>query len=91
MSAALPPLPRPEKLFENADHIVVGYYADTMQSYAQQARADLEAENTRLREALTAAADDIESWGAYASYFFQQKHDLQGAIDKARTALKEQP
>ena len=29
---------------------VYGYTADQMQAYAQQARADLEAENKRLRE-----------------------------------------
>jgi hypothetical protein len=48
-------------------------------------------ENEALRAALAQAADDIESWGAYASDYFQQKHDLQGDIDRARSALKGQP
>lgn len=44
----------------------------------------------RLRSALERAADDIESWGAYASGYFQDKWNLQGDIDAARAAL-EQP
>lgn len=45
------------------------------------------AECARLREALTKAAEDlleasieVESWGAYASPYFQQKHDLAGCV-----------
>lgn len=48
---------------------------------------DLERECARLREALAIAesnlveaAADIESWGAYASPYFQQKHDLAGCV-----------
>lgn len=36
------------------------YSADQMQAYAQQARADLEAEVQRLREALRIAHDHID-------------------------------
>ena len=45
------------------------------------------AERNRLRHLLAEAADDIESWGAYASEYFQQKHDLAGCVAKYRNAL----
>lgn len=32
-------------------------------------------------EILNSAADDIESWGCYASEYFQEKHDLEGSIN----------
>ena len=51
-------------------------------------------DNTRLRkinkqllEALEEAAGDIESWGAYAAEYFQKKHNLLGAVRKARAAI----
>jgi arginine utilization protein RocB len=47
----------------------------------------LHAVNAKLLEALEEAADDIESWGAYASGYFQTKHDLLGAVNKARAAI----
>ena len=50
---------------------------------------ELEKENARLRVALGRAADDIESWGAYASSYFQEKWNLQADIDAARSALGE--
>ena len=43
-------------------------------------------------EALEDAANAIESWGGYASEYFQKKHDLQadiGDTQKAITAIKE--
>jgi hypothetical protein len=43
--------------------------------------------NAQLLEALGEAADDIESWGAYATEYFQTKHDLLGAVNKARAAI----
>lgn len=46
------------------------------------ALASLRAENERLREALE---KDIEEWGSYASEYLHRKHDLQAAIDAART------
>jgi hypothetical protein len=57
----------------------------------QEAAAELrrlEAVNAQLLEALEDAADDIEAWGAYASGYFQTKHDLLGAVTKARAAIK---
>jgi hypothetical protein len=47
----------------------------------------LERINAQLLEALEEAADDIESWGAYATEYFQKRHNLQGAVNKARAAI----
>ena len=38
-------------------------------------------------EALEEAADAIDSWGSYASGYFQVKHDLEGDISKAKSAI----
>lgn len=56
-----------------------GYTADQMQAYATQARADLEAENKRLREALDRIADP------------RNKHFSGDAQVVARAALEKQP
>ena len=40
----------------------------------------------RLRTLLAEAADEIESWGAYAGSHFQQKHDLAGTVARFRKA-----
>lgn len=37
-----------------------------------------------LVEALSEATDEIESWGAYAGEYFQEKHDLKGVIKQFR-------
>lgn len=39
-----------------------------------------------LRTLLSEAADDLEAWGAYASEYFREKHDLAGCIVKYRVA-----
>lgn len=49
--------------------------------------AELEAEVEKLREGYREAIDDIDSWGAYASNYFQQKHDLEGCIKMHEKAL----
>ena len=36
--------------------------------------------------ALNDAAEDVESWGAYAGEFFQEKHDLSGNVAAIRAA-----
>ena len=41
-------------------------------------------ERNRLRLLLAEAAEDIECWGAYASEYFQHKHDLAGCVAKYR-------
>lgn len=38
-----------------------------------------------LRAVIAEAADDIADWGAYASAYFQEKHDLAGCVAKYRT------
>jgi len=81
------PLPKPSEAWLPT-HVMDYYTADQMQAYATAARADLEVEVKRLREALSEAADDIESWGAYADAYFQKKHDLEGCVAKARAALE---
>lgn len=48
--------------------------------------AELTAENERLRNLLGDAADEIQNWGAYASEYFQEKHDLAGCVGKYRAA-----
>ena len=55
---------------------------EDVQAYAQQARADLEAENKRLREALRAILDEQDANEGYATL---------ATYDAARAALKEQP
>lgn len=90
----LPPLPR---ITEDPFRY---YTADQMQAYAQQARADLEAENKRLREALVAglahlvAAHSLLERGgkkaaASAAVFQIMLDDLAKAIDAGRAALKD--
>ncbi|MFV3090206.1 hypothetical protein ACNJYG_06890 [Pseudomonas sp. GW6] len=51
-------------------------------AYIQDLRAELAAARVLLLE----AAEDIESWGAYASAYFQEKHDLAGCAMKYRIA-----
>ncbi len=53
---------------------------------ANRENAKLKAECEGQRESLTHAADEVESWGAYASDYFQQKHDLAGTVLKVRQA-----
>ncbi len=51
---------------------------------ARQARAEID----RLRAALDDARECVDSWSAYASPYFQAKHDLAGdlaRIDAARS------
>ena len=74
----LPPLP---PYFQRLDLGGYAYTGEQMQSYAQQARADLEAENARLREALQRIVDWDE-----AGMALTQDH-----IDGANAALKGTP
>ena len=43
---------------------------------------------TDMQLLLSEAADDIEAWGAYASDYFQKKHDLAGCVAKYRDAAE---
>jgi Asp-tRNA(Asn)/Glu-tRNA(Gln) amidotransferase A subunit family amidase len=56
-----------------------------------QRRHDKKAENARLREALRLAIDAVEFWAAYATPYFQDKHDLEEDLRKLRAALGETP
>ena len=48
--------------------------------------AELTAEVERLRNLLGDAADEIQNWGAYASEYFQEKHDLAGCVAEFKAA-----
>jgi hypothetical protein len=50
---------------------------------------NLKAENARLRGALRLAIETVEFWAAYASPYFQDKHDLAGDLQKLRAAMGE--
>lgn len=49
-------------------------------------RDQLKAENEALRNLLLEAAEEIDTWGAYASDYFQGKYDLRGCVDKFHAA-----
>lgn len=56
---------------------------------ADEARAEvrsLKAENEALRKTLLEASEEIATWGAYASDYFQEKHDLAGCVAKFHDA-----
>jgi hypothetical protein len=55
----------------------------------QKKREQLQAENAWLRDALRLAIENVEFWAAYASPYFQDKHDLAGDLQKLRAALGE--
>lgn len=40
-----------------------------------------------LEAALADAIECVESWGAYADAYFQQKHDLAGDLSRLRVTL----
>jgi hypothetical protein len=50
---------------------------------------NLKAENARLRAVLRLAIETVEFWAAYASPYFQDKHDLAGDLQKLRAAMGE--
>ena len=86
----LPPLPTPWIHDLSADEGSQQHFAaDQMQAYAQQARADLEVENARLREALQEITDD------YADRFNLESPStnpgIKYVIKQARAALKGTP
>ncbi|HDS0936995.1 TPA: hypothetical protein QDZ12_000190 [Pseudomonas putida] len=49
-------------------------------------RDQLRAENEGLRKALLEASEEVATWGAYASEYFQEKHDLAGCVAKIHAA-----
>jgi predicted RNase H-like nuclease (RuvC/YqgF family) len=77
-----------EHLRQNAnyDHRLRAEHQSLMDRDAQMTDALLAAE-ARVKELeakLSEAADEIESWGAYASEYFQEKHDLPGVVREFR-------
>lgn len=46
----------------------------------------LVAENESLRKALLEASEEVAAWGAYASEYFQKKHDLAGCVERIHQA-----
>ncbi|PTU76869.1 hypothetical protein DBO86_23010 [Pseudomonas indoloxydans] len=65
-----------------ADRDRANQYANQQALECNKLSTDLEAALGLLLE----AAEDIESWGAYASAYFQEKHDLAGCAMKYRIA-----
>ena len=59
-----------------------------LRSFAAE-RDALRDENARLREALRLAIEAVEFWAAYATPYFQDKHDLAEDLRKLRAALGE--
>ena len=43
--------------------------------------------NQELLSALRVAVCEIADWGSYANEYFQNKHDLKGAISRATAAI----
>lgn len=57
----------------------------TMEAEKQASRDELVSE---LVEALREARDNMAAWASYASDYFQEKHDLDGDLDKIDTVLR---
>lgn len=60
--------------------------ADALEAQAADVaslRAVIGLKDAALRE----ARDDMQAWGAYASDYFQEKHDLEGDLEKIDNAL----
>jgi LPS O-antigen subunit length determinant protein (WzzB/FepE family) len=54
----------------------------------EQLKSKQTAEIERLHEALSIAKESIIEWGAYASAYFQEKHDLAGDIAAVDAAME---
>lgn len=53
---------------------------------AMREKESLRHDAERYRQLLLEAAQNIADWGAYASEYFQQKHDLDGCVQGYRDA-----
>ena len=56
----------------------------------EQALSGSKAREGRYKDALLEAIDCISDWGSYASPYFQEKHDLQGDMDKLKLLTQEE-
>lgn len=76
----------PERLAEirHRDEIASDLSRSQSGGIAKQDRRELLVEVDRLRGLLAEAHDDIGSWGAYASNYFQEKWDLESDLAKYR-------
>ena len=65
-------------------------WLEHVQMYARldQSHWDAIREVERLRAALVDAKEAVQSWGAYADSYFQEKHDLAGDIAAIDAILK---
>ncbi|BCQ68219.1 hypothetical protein PEQA60_22090 [Pseudomonas sp. Eqa60] len=52
----------------------------------REASERFQAENEALRKLLLDASEEIYAWGSYASDYFQEKHDLEGCVEKFHAA-----
>ncbi|KAF4559217.1 MULTISPECIES: ead/Ea22-like family protein [Pseudomonas] len=67
----------------------MGEDASKAQKKARKAQREidrLKAENEAMRSALLEASEEVATWGAYASEYFQEKHDLAGCVAKIHAA-----
>ena len=72
-------------LIKSLEHTTMAAEAEAKEVDERNAVIDkLRTQNQALVEALEDATDEIESWGAYASEYFQEKHDLAGNVAKFR-------
>lgn len=62
--------------------------AEQMLAAAPAPQPGAEGRVGELVKALLEAAEDIESWGAYADPYFHQKHDLAGTVARYRAIAK---
>lgn len=83
------PTPRTDAAIVSAEYIrrEMDYYQHKF-VLADHARS-LERRLSAAVEALEEAREDVASWGAYASDYFQQKWNLQGDLDRIDATLAE--
>jgi hypothetical protein len=55
--------------------------------FSAKAVKQIRAYTAKLEAGYREAIEDIDSWGAYASQYFTDKHDLDGCIEAHRTIL----
>lgn len=61
--------------------------AESQQTVYRNRIAELERQQAVLVEALEEARDEVVGWAAYASEYFQQKHNLKGYVEKLDATL----
>ena len=75
----------------NPERYVRCYQCGMSGAFTAWNRRASDAEIERLRAVLVEARDDVGSWGAYASPYFQEKWDLEGNIARIDAALSPLP